>query len=109
MGYLPGKWPVPASTDEASQTFLGGERSPSRAFRVGHAEECDGGERHDAAPVRVLPGCAGDGVLRGGLGGRGRGRDNDTSTLVEASNRALHRCDARFTLAVKPYTLKPKP
>ena len=78
---------------------MGGERSHPRAFRVGCAGEYDRGERRGAMSVCLVPGSAGDGVLRGGLGGWA-GADNGNSALVEASKRALHRWDARLTLAV---------
>jgi len=65
---------VPASTDDASQTRVGEERSHRQAFRVGYAGEYDVDERRDAVSVCLVTGSAGDGILREGLGGWGWGR-----------------------------------
>ena len=47
--------------------------------------------------VCLVPGRAGDGVLREGLDGAGA--DNGNIALVEASKRALRRWDAHLTFA----------
>jgi len=65
---------VPASTDQASQTRVGGERSHRRAVRVGYAGEYDGGGRRDAVSGCLVPGSAGDDDLHGGFGGWDWGR-----------------------------------
>ena len=95
--YLPGS--VPASTDVASQTRVGGERSHRCIFRVGHAGKYD---EETAVTMCLFVWCQ---VVQETEfcveeWGNGAGTDNGNSALVEASTRALRRWDARLTLAV---------
>jgi len=94
--YLPGKGSVPASTDEASQTRVGGERSHRRAFRVGYLGEYD---RKSAVSLYLFAWCQALQETEFFVEDWGdwAGAENGNIVLVEVSQRALRRWDSRLT------------